>query len=167
MQCSECCHRLKLDMAFVLYVLEQRSLDKKAAVYNTLSGLKQRLFVEVDNPGFYLLHSNTSECEWSAEKRESRLLCQFLPDHSPAKCNWASDPMKIDVPDELLQSDKWSFSDNVRKSGKMVSPGARGPSLWNICQSLDENLVKFSSQDWLSPKNWDKCFVGAFKGGAR
>ena len=59
----------------------------------------------------------------------------------------ASDPMKIDVPDELLQSDKWSFSDNVRKSGKMVSPGARGPSLWNICQSLDENLVKFSSQD--------------------
>ena len=75
--------------------------------------------------------------------------------------------MKIDAPQrELLQSssNKWIFSDNVRKSGKMESPGAWGQSLWNICQSFGENFVKFSSQDWLSRKNWDGCFVGAFKG---
>ena len=34
--------------------------------------------------------------------------------------------MKIDAPDELLQSDKWIFSDNVRKSREMESPGASG-----------------------------------------
>ena len=51
--------------------------------------------------------------------------------------------MKIDAPQrELLQSssNKWIFSDNVRKSGKMESPGAWGQSLWNICQSFGENF---------------------------
>ena len=74
------------------------------------------------------------------------LLSQFIPiTIQPASRNAieSQDPMKIDAPDELLQSDKWIFSDNVRKSGKMESPGARGQSLCNICQSLGENLVKF------------------------
>ena len=82
------------------------------------------------------------------KESHGRLLSQFIPiTIQPASRNAIEpqDPMKIDAPDELLQSDKWIFSDNVRKSGKMESPGARGQSLCNICQSLGENLVKFSS----------------------
>ena len=82
------------------------------------------------------------------KESHGRLLSQFIPiTIQPASRNAIEpqDPMKIDAPDELLQSDKWIFSDNVRKSGKMESPGAWGQSLCNICQSLGENLVKFSS----------------------
>ena len=94
-----------------------------------------------------LVASKTCEC--SDEKRESRLVTLSIHPH-PASPNAIEprDPMKIDARlRELLQSNKWSFSDNVRKSGKMESPGAWGQSLCNICQSFEENLVKFSSRD--------------------
>ena len=78
------------------------------------------------------LHSDRPH-ERRKEKRKSRLLPSIYPQSDQALPNAIEDPMKIDAPDELLQSDKWIFSDNVRKSGKMESPGAWGQSLCNIC----------------------------------